>query len=65
LRVVLARLHQIHPAAEAGVTRKRMQNLRADLKRAFKVVGWTEGQNKKCWLLLASGVMKSPGMAVN
>jgi hypothetical protein len=49
LRVVLARLHPIHPAAEAGVTRKRMQNLRADLKRAFKAVGWGEGHNKKCF----------------
>jgi hypothetical protein len=45
-RVVLARLRQIHPAAEAGVTRKTMQNQCADLKRAFKVVGWSEGHNK-------------------
>jgi hypothetical protein len=47
LRVTLARLHQIHPAAEAGVTRKTMQNQCADLKRAFKVVGWSEGHNKE------------------
>ncbi|WP_188260229.1 site-specific integrase [Azospirillum tabaci] len=43
-RALLARLHKLHPR-EVGVSAKRLQNLRADLTRTLRLVGWSEGRN--------------------
>jgi integrase len=45
LPTLLARLDRIHPV-QAKVTRKRLQNLRAELRRAFEAVGWRVRHNK-------------------
>jgi integrase len=49
LRTLLARLARIHPV-QANTTLKRLQNLGAELKRAFVVVGWHERRNKAGFL---------------
>ncbi|WP_448208702.1 tyrosine-type recombinase/integrase [Azospirillum sp. sgz302134] len=43
-RPLLARLHKLHPR-EVGASWKRLRNVRSDLVRAFKAVGWHEGRN--------------------
>jgi integrase len=45
LRTLLAKLHRVSPGP-SGISRKRRQNISAELKRAFEVVGWRQRQNK-------------------
>jgi integrase len=47
-RALLAHLHKLHPR-EVGVSGKRLQNLRADLIRALRLVGWSEGRNTRAF----------------
>ena len=60
-RALLARLHKLHPR-EAGVSAKRLQNLRADFKRALRLVGWSESPNTRVFTpALAALYQQIPG----